>query len=224
MNSNEDKFSKLDEDVAVKSMTKFVYYLANRYHDPNNPMMAADEIAGELFFELAKSIERYGNLPLEKFKAVTRRMMDNRISELKYKYYVTHRKGHKNEVSIEMLVAARDESQLHSGMTEVSDGIQVDELIGGNDTEALYASADRVVELHKRLSPIAKEIFDALIFGNDRLNDFIELSIIRAEQVYKNFTVKIKPYMLANALVIPESEVRSAMKEIEDVYAEVCNG
>src|SRR3990167_8635608 len=86
-----DKFSDSDDKLCSEvydDLVKFVKWLASSNHDDSNIMMDYDEIVGELMLELVKGVAHYKHLERKKLLAVIKRMMDNRISELRYKYYL----------------------------------------------------------------------------------------------------------------------------------------
>lgn len=200
----QDKFSNDDETIG--NLVKFVYWLAGKNANPDNVMMSFDEIVGELFVEIVKGVDKYRDLPQNELEAVLRRMMDNRISELKYKFYVTHRKY---------------ERSLTIALPDAEDDL--DEYIGSNQSNpaSLSASRERVQQTRQQLSSTAKQVFDMLIFGDERLNQQLNISNIRAKSVYKDYKVKIRPFHIADALMISESEVVAAYDEIRQAYKSV---
>jgi hypothetical protein len=200
----QDKFS--NEEEVIAKLVKFIYWLAGHNANPDNVMMSFDEIVGELFVEIVKGLDKYGDLPEEELEAVLRKMMDNRISELKYKFYVTHRKFERS-----LTIAISDAEN------------NPDEYIGSDHTNpaSVSASKERVRRTRDQLSPTAKEVFDMLIFGDDRLNMQLNVSNMRAKSVYKDFKVKVRPFHIANALRISEAEVVDAYDEIREAYKTV---
>jgi len=159
--------------------------------------------------ELAKGLQHYEDLPDDELDAVIRRMMDNRISELKYKFYKTHRKIEISDSSYVSLEDYIDYQTLKSDRP---------------DAEDIADSKHRVQVTREELSPIAKRVFDALIFGNKRLNAELKLSNKRANSVYKNHKVRVRPHHVADALLISEKQVIKSYNEIREVYQEVCRG
>lgn len=198
--------SERGEQTYVR-LIKFAYWLAGNNANRNNVMMTFDEIVGELLLELAKGVKFYEDLPDEELDAVIRRMMDNRISELKYRYYKTHRK---DELSLTMSWDEHDE-----WLRTVGDGVDIDDIV---------SSKHRVKATRAKLSDTAKRVFDALIFGNKRLNDLLKLSNMRAKAVYKNHKMRVRPYHVADALMLSETDVVDSYKEIRVAYQEVCRG
>ena len=96
--NRQSKFSNIESDQSdegvYKALYKFVLKVCWEKGDPNNIMMDGDELFGELLEEIAKGLKHYADLPYNQKLAVIRSMLDNRVAELRYKYYVTHRKQH----------------------------------------------------------------------------------------------------------------------------------
>ena len=208
------KFSMVDDERGEQTyvrLLKFAYWLAGNNQNPHSVMLNFDEIVGELLLELAKGLQHYEDLPDNELDAVIRRMMDNRISELKYRFYKTHRKVELEEDKIEFW--------------DWEDREKWDEIIDGRpNAEDIATSKQRVKDTRDKLSPISKSVFDALIFGNDRLNVELRLSNKRANSVYKNHKVRVRPHHVADALLISEKQVIKSYNEIREVYQEVCRG
>lgn len=200
----QDKFSN-DEDT-LQNLVKFVYWLAGKNANPDNVLMNFDEIVGELFLEIVKGLNKYGDLPQTNKEAVIRKMMDNRIAELKYRFYVTHRKFEKS---------------LTVAISDVED--DPDEYIVTNQPNPahLSASRERVRQTREQLSPVAKQVFDMLIYGDERLNRQLNVSNLRAKSVYKDYKVKVRPFHVADALNISEADVVDAYDEIRRAYRNV---
>jgi hypothetical protein len=204
-------------DEVYEALEKFVHYLA---HTKANgaALMDHDEISGELFEELVKGYARYGHLPEGELLAVIRRMMDNRIAELTYKYYLTHRGLAVNALSLSFGSDGRRSDSWMQNVVWTSDNnaCNVTELLG---------SSERVIDTLGSLSYNARKVFLAVLYGCPGLEKQIKLAGLRASFVYKgNGTVKVKPWHVAEALVMDEEVVKKAFKEIKSVYAEVVNG
>ena len=200
-----------DDEVVYKKLEKFVYYLAWSNNTPGNVMMEAEEISAELFLELAKGLKYYKGYPQGRKLAAIRRMLDNRVSELKYRYFGTHRKAAKLSISIET-----DESCEMYGDSEL-------------DPERKAIANDRVLEVRSKLvTEAAKKIFDTIILGTDastpRFEDVMLLNSQRATMAFKNPTLTIKTSHIADALFMTTCQVRTAMDEIKKAYDEVYNG
>jgi hypothetical protein len=201
------KFSCIDPEEIYSELERFVHWLAYNNQNPNNVMMEEDELVGELLLEFAKGMEYYKekNLSKTQLKAVLRKMMDNRIAELRHMHYGTHRKAIASSMSMD------DDS---NGLEEfVSDS--------STDPSVICDSKLRIIQTRNRLSDTAKQVFDAMLFGNERLTRFVKLSVTRRNNKYKNARASVKTWHIAEALMLQDRQVRTAMKEIKSVYAEV---
>lgn len=212
--SQERKFSIVEDEsdtIMVEELTLFAWHLSWRFDNPNNPMMGADEIHGELLEEVAKGLKAYATLPFAQKKLVIKRMMDNRIAELRHKYYATHRKASKFTLSIETY---EEDSEFEEG------GLGTEEATA----EPLLESSERVAATRARLSPGSRKIFDSVLYDNTgRLASVLLLAMVRATAIMKTPGVNLKPWHVADAIGEPESKVRKAFVEIKRVYKEVCN-
>jgi len=225
----DSKFSAVeepDEMEVYEELEKFIWYLAYQNQDPNNVMMEVEEIVGELMLELAKGLKFYNGLPSGQMQAVLRKMMDNRVSELKFRYYVSGRR-----IPLSLTVS------LDLEVGETGDGQIVMFGVGGDDNllhefvpaefsspEEIYESMENVVRVRQGLSEVAQLVFDAVVFGNEQLTDVMYLSALRAAAVFKNKTIRLKSRHIADALLLDDRAVRKAFREIRLAYAEVCNG
>lgn len=218
----ERKFSSVEEEVVCR-LEKFVHYLAGKNV---GPQLEYDDLVGELMLELAKGLKAYPDLPVEQLMAVLRKMMDNRISELKYKFYLTSRKDALYTISLSIEVGATDIKDVRPYSKEVAEGHPVEELIQeqGSDPADIYESKERVMAVRSQLSPSAKRVFDAIVKGNQQLAKLVWLSAIRSGYIFKSRAAKMRSWHVADALQMDEREVKRALKEIKTVYREVANG
>lgn len=229
--SQDTKFSMLEDDAAVMDkyleLERFIRYLAYRNAGELQVLMSVDEIIGELNVEFVKGFQRYGDLPDEQFRAVLRRMFDNRIVELKCRFYETHREHEKMIISLDISVGAADIQKLSPFARDNDDpnAQPVEELIEGDpDVDELYSSNARVLETRSRLSPNARKVFDAVVYGNAALAQVMYLVCQRASAIFKECSPGIRAWHIADALGMSEKEVKKAIKEIKASYEEVCNG
>jgi len=194
----------------ITGMKKFVFYLAHQNQD-DLIGMEFDDIVQELQIELIKGVNYYAgkNMNINQLHAVLRRMLDNRISELKYRYYVTYRKNFKIQVSIDI------ELDEHNGtMRQNPEKLLIlKNLTAHEDISEKCESSDRVCATRKKLSPISKRIFDAIILSDDE--------IIRSIH-NPNADKHLKYHKVAEALGISERIVKSSFLEIRNAYKEVC--
>ena len=86
------------------SIERFVYWLADKlsYGNDDNIMLSYEDVVGELMLEVAKGLNVYKDKPLNELLAILRRMCDARVSELKLKYYMTHRVMFKVTLSLDV--------------------------------------------------------------------------------------------------------------------------
>lgn len=203
------KFSKAER--LYLRLERFIYWLANQNSNPDIVLLDVDEIVAELLLEFVKGINHYADLPDNELEAVLKRMFDNRIGELKYKYYSTHRKNAVLTVSIQV--------------DDEDDDSDLDEIIpdGAPDVADIYDSAERIASTKERLSPIARQVFNALVYGNSDLRRQLRLSDMRAASQFKTHKIVVLPFHIADALHISEEDVMDALKEIRRTYLEVCD-
>jgi len=203
-------------------LVRFVKWLASSNHDENDIMMDYDEIVGELLLELVKGVAHYRELPREKLLAVIKKMMDNRISELRYKYYLTHRKAHASQISLERTVDKDDTMTEEECPSEELVDIEAEESV-----EGIAESNEIVQQVRSRLSANSLKVFDTVIVGNNpRMLQFIALNAERTAYVrgIRGGKVKITKDIVANAAILPRRAVRYAYREISAVYREVTDG
>ena len=116
---------EFEQEVYVE-LEKFVHFLASKNANPNNVMMEYDEIVSELMLEMVKGLRAYKDLPKGQLKAVIRRMMDNRVSELRYRFYVTHRVAENTSISIDLEVSVSNVDSLnHNSRSGLIQTIQI---------------------------------------------------------------------------------------------------
>ena len=141
----------MDTTTALSRLERLVRYLANLNVNDENIMMSVDDIISELNEEILKGLQYYKdkNYSDDDMVNILKRMCYNRISELRYRYYVTCRKNEKNSVSVDMEIEFE---------VETEDG----------NPEELFASSMRVAETYNVLkSEYAKEIFRKVILDKD---------------------------------------------------------
>lgn len=206
-------------NTTVDKISKFVYWLAHHNCSTTCIMMEFDELVGELFVEIAKGLDVYGDRPENELLAILRRMCDNRLAELKTMHYRTHRAAGNNPVDIQEL--SREDDADGYIMYKVPN-----EYLIVIDPGVLSSSVARVMATRARLSPNAVKVFDAVILTEDeRVAEQIRLAGIRASAIFvTGGTVKIKPWHVAEALNMKEALVRRCFREIRQAYKEVVNG
>lgn len=204
----DSKFSILEEHM-VEELRGFIKYLVSQWCNPNSMEFDPQELEAELLLELVKGIKYYqGKIDNpDQLKAALRRILDNRISELRYKVYRTHRSVARFNISIEV------------EFDENAEEMVADK---GPSPEDVYDSLNRVNTTRSRLSPTAQNVFDACIYGDQRLELLSWLCDIRSSCSGRKVTTQVKPWLLAEALALPIRTIEKAFKEIRDTYKEVC--
>ena len=189
--------------LMYSELENFMHWLAWENVDDNNIMMNHDDIFGELQLEFVKSLQHYSDLPKKQFINVTKRMFDNRISELKYKHYRTHRR-------------------LAGNMMSIDDEFIEDLLPDMFDLEAYVEIKDFVECIREQLSGLDLDIFDILYYGDERLTELLKLAGMRSSYAYSGRgTIRRKAWHIADILVISITKVKTSLSHIEFVVRSV---
>jgi hypothetical protein len=185
-----------ESEIIFKRLEGLVVYLAGLNENPDHAMLSKDDIISELHEEIQKGINYYtGKYKVDDMVGLIKRMCYNRISELKYRYYITYRKQEKNILSIEMEVTLELEPPTDEG-----------------NPEYLSDSSTRVRNTLEMLeSNEAKLIFQKII--NDK-----DFHIASAGGVHNHMTVE--DIAAAVGLNVPAAAV--GIREIKRAYAAVC--
>jgi len=209
-------------DEIVVELQDFIYYLAHKHTSEDTIMLDFDELVGELSLELVKGFNYYKAKDMTdgQMLAVIRRILDNRIGELIYKHFKTHRLAGNNYLPLSEFDEMSDsESALKFNVSQMYIQAHID---AAPTPEALVESSQRVDALYAELSPTAASVLDAILQGNDLLALNVQLSIDRAANIFKSATTNLQPWHVSDSLGMDESEVRAAFKEIRMKYAKVC--
>lgn len=210
----ENQDSKFSLSEAYEQLEPFMIYLAGRYCN-DDIMFNFDELFGELQLELVKGFQHYyetGKITdLDQLFAVLRKMMDNRIAELRYKHYSTHRGLAKLNISIDLQLSLE---------TDEADMVEVIPDINTPDPEQMALSKDRLVQVWNKLSPKAQQVMNIVVNGSQRLDMLLQLLALRS--IGSNKIVKLRPAIVANALMENTKSVEKAFKEIKNAYEEIC--
>jgi hypothetical protein len=216
-------------EMVIEKLERFVHWLAIGAANETIALLSHDEIAGELYEEIVKGYNKYKHLAEGPLLAVIRRMLDNRIKELHYRFYLTHRGMGNDAVSLEQWRHDGDgdgsKEYAISGAVlsiDVLVNVSITSSEDGQDPAALAESIMRVQETRSRLSLAAAAVFDALLYGHPLLAQQVILSGQRATAIYKgDAKVRIQPWQVGDSLLLTEDEVKEAYKEIRAVYQEV---
>jgi hypothetical protein len=161
--------------------------------------------------ELAKGMKHYPDLHGKEKRQVLATMLSHRLGELTHRFYGTHRNAARLSVSIEM-----DESAENIVDTNQS---SPEEVVCGNEE-----SKKRVRKTRSKLSPVAKQVFDACVYDNPKLTAIMQLSSMRSNAVFQQPTMTTRCWHVAEATMLPLEVVKEAFAEIATAYDEVCNG
>jgi len=158
-------------------------------------------------------------LPVNQILSVMKVMLSNRIAELRYRYFRTHRKQGQLNISINITIDGVDlEDRIDN-----FDPMQSLVTTVGADPADLLESKELVVDVRSRLDPVAQEVFDVYLYGNKQLELHVWLSAMRLGAVNSHNTrIQIRPHHIASALCITELEVKLAIKSIKNIVSEVC--
>lgn len=201
--TSENKLLEIEvQDDELEAYTAFARMLAGRNQSYDHVwIMNFEDLFAEMMLEVAKGIRVYHAKPVDERTMIIKRMMVNRIKEIKHRMFVTHR-----NTEVGALLLDHDDA---------------DDNIPGDDLEIIYNSVERVKKTLEKLTPDARKVLEAILFGNDRLNSIMKLAAKRKTQA-KYVHLKIRALYVADALLLPVSTVDSAFKEIKTVYADVC--
>lgn len=205
----------VDNNPMMIDLIKFAKFLASQSQDDRQVLMEYDELVGELLFEVSKGLKYYGDKSPDDLKNAVMSMMRNRLGELKYRYFLTHRRVEKLHISIDIQVDSADD-----------DGAELGEIITDEQPtpESWVLSRERVEATRSLLSAKAQQVFDAIVQGDQKLSLLVWLSMMRAKAMHKTSTAKMRAIHVADALGMSEPDVHRAYKEIRKAYLEVCNG
>lgn len=221
-NSADVKFSMVEDEEIYNELERFVLWMANRNGSDVDVLMESDELVGELLLEMAKGLRTYSHLPKDQKKAVIRKMMDNRISEIRHRVFGTHRRLGLSPIRLDQETDLADATGIQDGAYRQHGHFVVEELVEEEGSDP-YESIENVSLTRQLLSENAKKVFDAVIYGNERLGNLARLSGKRHEAVFGTDRVRIKTWQIADSLLMEPRQVRRAIREIRRAYSEVCN-
>jgi hypothetical protein len=185
-----------ESEIIFKRLEGLVIYLAKLNENPDHAMLSVDDIISELHEEIQKGINFYtGKYKVDDMVGLIKRMCYNRISELKYRYYITYRKQEKSILSIEMEVTLELETPTDEG-----------------NPVYLSDSSTRVRNTLEMLeSNEARLIFKKIIHDKD-------FHIASTEDVHNHMTVED----IAAAVGLDIKTTSNGIREIKRAYATVC--
>jgi hypothetical protein len=187
------------EEMIMKDLEKFVFFLAHKNDDPDVIGMEFDDLVQELHLELVKGYKYYEdrNFKRGQFASVLRSILDNRIGELRHKYYGTYRKSFISQISLDVDIEIVGKLTYHK-----------------ENPVSICDSSDRVSMTRALLSDISKEIFDAVIIKDSEI--LVSMHEMNADR-------RLKYGKVAGVLGMSEKVIKSAFLEIRNAYMEVCS-
>lgn len=207
-------------DDIIAELQRLVYYIAEHKSRQDNIMMDFDELVGELSEEIVKGYEHYKDKGLTQTEMikVIKRMLSNRIGELVYKYYITHRNLGLNYLPVDELDEWVDDGVINY----IPSRVYVEMSLDATPTpQSVMESRERVEELMGSVSPNAQLVLQAILNGNELLSMNVLMSMQRASYVFKDVNVSLQPWHVAEGVGISDSEATAAFDEIRRVYASI---
>lgn len=180
-------------------------------------MLDPEDLEAEALLALARCVRKYLHAKgYAEFLAIARSSMSNAVGTLVYKATLTHRRV--ETVRARML-------ELDAPFTDDDDADDLNDIIpGGTEPEEQFMSMERVGQLVGCLTSFELTVYDALLGGNCRVARFLKLHADRSHAVHKDPAVRIDLYVISNAILADEDDVRDAMRNIRRKYQEVMNG
>ena len=203
-----------DFDNIYKKLNKLIHYLAYSYSiSTSEILMEYDEIVGELYIELWKGYKYYTAKELEgnKLVAVLNVMLNNRIKELQYRYFVTHRKYAQTNLSLDFTFDDVDNNEYQPVICNT-----LIDNVPQNPLDKLLAD-EKLECCREMLDDNVRDVFDAVVYGHEQLALLVWLSGLRAKKNFRNpGTVKMKPRHVAAALHISVKEAKKSLSIIRE--------
>jgi len=164
-------------DSLYEKLDLYIHWLASR-NATAHPLMDREELRNDLLYEVIKGWKYYeeAQLPNGQLLAVIRKMLDNRISELKYKYFITGRK-------VEVKSECYDDMEF-----ELS------------DDDSLAESREKVEHFLTLLTEAEFDVVRAILRDDDRIRQQIRVRTARKSFVYKKTIMRINFALVAEAM------------------------
>ena len=200
----------MEEDKQIKlydELLPYVRYLSLPFQS-GDILVEREDVIAELLVELVKCYKRYQDKPYLDILKMTKRAMFYRTKELRYRYYVTSRKESSNNYELDHDFAV-DSSDDAPGLHETL----ADDSLSQFDR---FAGDEFIQILLSRVGETAQSVAKLLLDPSERLMEMLNLSAMRADYVYKGGCKKIaiKPYHIADALLVDEEQVISSYEEL----------
>jgi len=194
INNQTSKFSAIENDELFQELQGLVNWFAYHGSNPENVMLSFDDVRQELMIELMKGLRYYEDKPLPEKRKLVKTMMDRRVKELHYRYYVTHR-GLGNSA------------------------VQLDDIEFVAETVATDADSHEFIEtLSEKLSLESKKVLEVIIKPSSAMAATLSLSALRYKQLNKVRNRKpwylIQPWHVAEVLGMDIRKCRLCFNEI----------
>lgn len=195
-----NKFSILLDEIALyNELDKLVWYMAWNRASDSDVLTSPDELAAELYLEIAKGLDHYREKGLTKaaIKNVIKMMMNHRLSEIIYRFYVTHRKAAVGIASLE------SDSEIESFASDVP------------NPEHSYIAKETLDDIKSELDANAIKVLDCIIYNQE-----LGKLMIAAGDTKDS----VKPVHVALVLGMEEREVKRCFSKIRRVWSKTYNG
>lgn len=225
-------------DDLYQQFYRYIHWLAHCLNKDHklHILLSDDDLAGDLFEELVKGWRHYGDkLPTDQLLRVIRKMLDNRIGELIYKYHVTYRRHDAKAISYDVLMEALD-GQIWENPRELAEhwrdkrvaiamfrqSAEQSRFTTSNSyMENLDDSARRTDQFLNSLTLEEYRIVEAILTNDKRVGQQIKLRGIRKKFVYQNGgTIRINADLIADALHVDRPAVRRLWRSIKKKWRE----
>ena len=196
-----------------EELLPYAKFLASKFQ-AGDVLVSQEDVVGELLLEFVKMCDYYKDKDYISLVKLIKRAMANRVSELRYRYYLTSRANAKNNVELDNEYNADDGSslELHEVIPDGQESLEIQM----NNLEFWNSILENI-------SGTTREIVEVLLNPSDRLMNIIHVVEMRASYVNKNGCthISIKPRHIADALCIKEEDVWNGYKEFCDVIQEL---
>jgi len=174
-------------------LNKYIHWLAAK-KATDHVLMEREELEGELYEQLVYGWMYYRDrgLTVGELLAVIKQMLNNRISELKYRFYLTHRSAEKEMMDLDDL-----------------------ECDGPPDPEHIVEHMLRFSGFLDTLECGERTIVDAILWPDKRMCDQVRLRTFRRSYVYDVPSITIDWKLVADALHIQYAEARQAWSSVK---------
>lgn len=180
------------EDLHAR-LERYIRWLAS-VRATDHILLRQDELVGYLSEELVHGWLYYSKngLSAGELLAVVRKMLDNRVSELMYRFYKTHRMAEAN----------------------IADLDDVDNVSTGCSLEDFLDSKDRCSRFYESLAEAEKRIVDVLLNFDNRVRQQIILRAYRRSFVFQSPVIKVGYRVVADALHMNRAETKRLWESI----------